>query len=349
MAEILPVVYPLTTGAVVVAVLYGLVWCVLGAVAGAVALGGVLAAFAGACLYCGKGYRSEDVNVRRKEIKVTMVGKGERSIEECRGDEEVEISVVVPCYNEEKRIEKMVKETVEYLKEKQKDRVWEIVVADDGSTDNSVMHCLKLAVVYGIEKQLKIVKVRPNRGKGYAVKQGVFASSGSLILMADADAASDINEFAALEATLNKSTNTHIAIGSRAHMEEESKASRTPLRTLLMHIFHFCVVFTFAFAHKHTAIRDSQCGFKLFTREAAFKTFSNLRLERWAFDVELLVVASILGYKVSEVQIKWEEIEGSKMSLKGMIRMGLELLLTCVCVRFGLWTVRDVAVPKEHS
>ena len=131
-----------------------------------------------------------------------------------------------------------------------------------------------------------MVPVLPNRGKGYAVKQGVFASSGKLILMADADAATDINDLPELEKRLTPTCN--IICGSRAHMEESSKAERSIPRSCLMHMFHFCVAFTFCITHRPTSVRDTQCGFKLFTREAALRTFSNIHLERWAFDVELV-------------------------------------------------------------
>ena len=120
--------------------------------------------------------------------------------------------------------------------------------------------------------------------------QGVFASSGDVILMADSDAATDITELGNLEAYLaeHKGDGMGVVIGSRAHLEEESKATRSGPRLLLMHLFHFCVSFTFAFADTHTELQDTQCGFKLFTREAALRTFSNLYLERWSFDVELV-------------------------------------------------------------
>ena len=110
--------------------------------------------------------------------------------------------------------------------------------------------------------------------------------------MADSDAATDISEVENMRRVLAEgaAAGVGIVIGSRAHLEEASKASRSGPRSLLMHIFHFCVAFTFAFIHRNTTLKDTQCGFKLFTREAALRTFSNIYLERWAFDVELVWV-----------------------------------------------------------
>eukprot|EP00755_Sulcionema_specki_P018056 Sspe_Gene.11511::Locus_3896_Transcript_1_1_Confidence_1.000_Length_1166::g.11511::m.11511/K00729/ALG5; dolichyl-phosphate beta-glucosyltransferase len=322
------------------ALLIGLL-AVLGAVTvlymylGVVPIALLLAAVAVGAYVVGKRYHSENWRDRRRKLRWLVNGR-EEAIPENRT---VDISVVVPCFNEEARIKSMLDETVAHL---DKRRSYEIIVVDDGSTDNSVKVVQEYAEETGKADCIRVIRVVPNHGKGYVVKQGVFASSGRLVLMADADAATDIRDLEELEKKIEGKT--EIVVGSRAHLEKKSMAQRTFHRTLLMNLFHFCVSFTFAFTGRPSHIRDTQCGFKLFTRSAARRTFSNIHLERWAFDVELLVVAGKLGIDVAEVQVHWSEIEGSKMNLKGMVRMGLELLLTCLCIRLGVWTTHDVDV-----
>lgn len=93
--------------------------------------------------------------------------------------------------------------------------------------------------------------------------------------------------------------------GSRAHLEEEAIAERSLFRTLLMKGFHFLVWFLLV-----RGVRDTQCGFKLMTRSAARKLFTNLHINRWAFDVELLYMAQALNMTITEVAVRWKEIEG---------------------------------------
>eukprot|EP01061_Rhynchopus_euleeides_P029494 TRINITY_DN4834_c0_g4_i3.p1 TRINITY_DN4834_c0_g4~~TRINITY_DN4834_c0_g4_i3.p1 ORF type:complete len:348 (+),score=134.85 TRINITY_DN4834_c0_g4_i3:134-1177(+) len=331
--------YPLLTGAVVVAaallLLQQAVCCWYGTVSIALCLAWLLHSVGSSI---GRGYTKELWRERRERL-VYHTSKRVEALPFRQREQGIVLSVVAPCFNEAERIGRMLEETADYLKPR--GSAWELIVVDDGSTDDSIEVALAAAKSLGIDDNVKVVPIKPNHGKGYVVKQGVFASSGDYILMADADAATDITELGSLEKYLkdHESEGMGVVIGSRAHMEEESKATRSPFRLLLMHIFHFCVAFTFAFSYKHTELQDTQCGFKLFSRKAALATFSNLHLERWSFDVELLVVAAMLGIGVGEVQVKWEEIEGSKVTVKSMVRMGMELLLTCFCLRFGVWRV----------
>ncbi|KAJ9449436.1 Dolichyl-phosphate beta-glucosyltransferase [Diplonema papillatum] len=329
---------PLCTGVVVIALAWAGLSVALGLAGAALLLAAVLAAGVAVALRVGSNYTNEAAADKRPSL--AFLKAGSTATFPASSEPPVTHTVVAPCFNEARRIGRMIEDTVAFFK--QKGESWELIIVDDGSTDDSIKTSLDHALRLGVQDCVKVLPVMPNRGKGYAVKQGVFASSGQYILMADADAATDIRDLDKLLPFLKtrKGPTYDIVIGSRAHLEEESQATRSFLRTILMHIFHFCVSFTFAFSHTHTHLRDTQCGFKLFKRDAAMAMFSNLRIERWAFDVELLVAASILQYRVHEVQVRWEEIDGSKMSVKGMVRMGLECLLTCVNVRCGMWKVR---------
>lgn len=239
------------------------------------------------------------------------------------------LSVIVPAYNEEKRLPSMLKETTEYL-EKQNYK-YEIIVVDDGSNDATCSVVRDFAKELGDDK-LKLLKLTRNHGKGGAVRLGVLSSSGQLVLFADADGATRFEDFEKLEQTL-KDKDQLVAIGSRAHLEKESIASRSLFRTLLMYGFHFIVWFLTV-----RTVKDTQCGFKLFKRELAIKVFNQLHVEGWAFDVELIFLLEYLKVNINEVAVNWIEIEGSKIvPVFSWIAMGLDVLKISFMYTLGIW------------
>ncbi|XP_022376393.1 dolichyl-phosphate beta-glucosyltransferase isoform X3 [Enhydra lutris kenyoni] len=223
------------------------------------------------------------------------------------------LSVVVPSYNEEKRLPIMMDEALGYLEERQK---------------------------YGSDK-VRVITLVKNRGKGGAIRMGIFSSRGEKILMADADGATKFPDVEKLEKGLNDlqpwPEQMAIACGSRAHLEKESIAQRSYFRTLLMYGFHFLVWFLCV-----KGIRDTQCGFKLFTREAASRTFSSLHIERWAFDVELLYIAQFFKIPIAEIAVNWTEIEGSKLvPFWSWLQMGKDLLFIRLRYLTGAWRLEQ--------
>lgn len=140
------------------------------------------------------------------------------------------------------------------------------------------------------------------------------SARGKNLLFADADGATRFADLDFLLSSMKKLTKDWkdevIVIGSRAHLEEEAKASRSIFRTILMHGFHLLV---WLFAVRK--IRDTQCGFKLLTRSAAKTCFTLMHVERWAFDVELLFIAQSYKMPIDEIAVRWTEIDGSKVSL----------------------------------
>ncbi|XP_007464295.1 PREDICTED: dolichyl-phosphate beta-glucosyltransferase isoform X2 [Lipotes vexillifer] len=224
-----------------------------------------------------------------------------------------QLSVVVPSYNEEKRLPVMMDEALGYLEERQK---------------------------YGSDK-VRVITLVKNRGKGGAIRMGVFSSRGKKILMADADGATKFPDIEKLEKGLNDlqpwPDQMAIACGSRAHLEKESIAQRSYFRTLLMYGFHFLVWFLCV-----KGIRDTQCGFKLLTREAASRTFSSLHIERWAFDVELLYIAQFFKIPIAEIAVNWTEIEGSKLvPFWSWLQMGKDLLFIRLRYLTGAWRLEQ--------
>lgn len=139
-----------------------------------------------------------------------------------------------------------------------------------------------------------------------------------------------------------------IAIGSRAHLEDEAIASRSFFRTVLMYGFH-TLVWLFAVRR----IRDTQCGFKLFTRSAARHLFALMHVERWAFDVELLYLAQYWRMPIAEISVRWTEIDGSKVTpIWSWLEMGCDLFLIWFRYTIGAWSLQmppPEPAAKVHS
>ncbi|XP_065586317.1 dolichyl-phosphate beta-glucosyltransferase isoform X2 [Cyrtonyx montezumae] len=230
-----------------------------------------------------------------------------------------ELSVVVPSYNEEERLPLMMDEALDYLEKRQKrdpSFTYEVIVVNDGSKDQTTEVAMKYCEKYGSDK-VRVLSLVKNRGKGGAVRMGVLSSRGKKILMADADGATKFADIEKVEEGL----------------KNLQPWPRSYFRTLLMYGFHFLVWFLCV-----QKIRDTQCGFKLLTREAALRTFSTLHVERWAFDVELLYIAQHLGIPIAEVAVNWTEIEGSKLvPFWSWLQMGRDLLFIRLRYMTGAW------------
>lgn len=211
------------------------------------------------------------------------------------------LSLIIPAYNEEERLPVMLKSTLDYLSSSRKSisdsfkkilktkgggLQYELIVVDDGSLDNTIGVVKEYAQNISGDT-IKLVSMKKNSGKGAAVMTGMLRSSGQLCLMLDADGATDITDgmmkvIEGMEELLKSqpcndtSLKAAAMFGSRAHLEQTSSATRSKVRTLLMHAFHFFVKNLCS-----AQIKDTQCGFKLFTRPAVVKLFSNLHLRRW--------------------------------------------------------------------
>ncbi|CAL2043744.1 unnamed protein product [Caenorhabditis brenneri] len=252
------------------------------------------------------------------------------------------LSVIIPAMNESERIGIMLDDCCDYLEaraEIQEDFTYEIIVVDDGSTDDTADIVVQIATN---RKNLRVLKLKENRGKGGAVKMGVVHSSGKLILFADADGATKFADFENLEKEILRAAGGQpldesfpaVVVGSRAHLAAASVAERSFARTVLMHGFH-TLVYLFAVR----TIKDTQCGFKLFTRSIAARAFPVLHIERWAFDVELIYLCEKWSVPVSEVCVRWKEIDGSKITpIWSWLQMGRDLVLIWFRYQMGIWT-----------
>jgi dolichyl-phosphate beta-glucosyltransferase len=180
----------------------------------------------------------------------------------------------------------------------------EILVVSDGSTDNTNALVSELAAKHPC---LHLLSYSPNHGKGFAVRHGMMQAQGERVLFSDADLATPIEEIEKLTAALNSGSD--IAIGSRDVKGSQLERRQSMLRELGGRTFNKLVQIAAV-----PGIRDTQCGFKLFTRRAAQDIFSRCQVDHFAFDVEALYIARrLFGYKISEIPVRWAHQEGSKV------------------------------------
>ncbi|XP_022133738.1 dolichyl-phosphate beta-glucosyltransferase-like [Momordica charantia] len=260
------------------------------------------------------------------------------------------MSLIVPAYNEEYRLHGALEETINYLRQraaKDKTFSYEVVIVDDGSVDATKGVAFNLVRKYSVEN-VRVILLGKNHGKGEATRKGMLHSRGELLLMLDADGATNITDLEKLENQIHaevkkeasRDSSVRIsdvpitAFGSRAHLEEKALATRKWYRNFLMKGFHLVVLLTAG-----PGIRDTQCGFKMFTRSAARKLFTNIRLKRWCFDVELVYLCKYFGIPMLEVSVNWSEIPGSKLGPWSILNMLWELALMTVGYRTGIWRI----------
>lgn len=254
-------------------------------------------------------------------------------------DGSIYLSLIVPAYNEASRLPEMMKETMTYLTSRahsDPDFTFEIIIVDDGSRDSTYRVALEYTSQYGADK-VRVMRLVPNRGKGGAVQQGMLGARGHYLLMVDADGATRIADLEAVEAKMKKveKDGFGVSIGSRAQYESQALAERAWYRNILMYGFHFYVSLMCV-----RGIRDTQCGFKLFTRKAARHLFFNQKLRRWSFDVELLFIAQRLAIPIAEVPVNWTEIPGSKLDvLKATLQMARDLMVIRFAHATSLWSI----------
>lgn len=215
----------------------------------------------------------------------------------------VELSVVVPAFNEEARLEAPLREAAGWLR--QRGRPAELIAVDDGSRDGTAALVRRLSAEL---PELRLIRLPANRGKGYAVRTGVVNARGERVLFADADGATPFAEVERLEAELDAGAD--VAIGSRALHGGDVRVRARLHRRLIGRSFHLLVRLLTV-----RGINDTQCGFKLFRAAAAHDLFSRMRMDGFSFDVEVLLMAQHRGYRVAEVPVNWEHRPGSRVNL----------------------------------
>lgn len=198
-------------------------------------------------------------------------------------------------------------------------RDWSLTVVSDGSTDATENLVSEMAERV---PEVRLITYSPNRGKGCAVRTGILAAEADLILFSDADLATPIEELDKLESALE---GHDIAIGSRPLRESRLEVRQPWHREMLGRLFNLAVQ-----ALAVRGIHDTQCGFKLFRREAARDVFSRCTLDGFGFDFEALMIARDIGYRIAEVPVRWRHQEGSKVVL---MRDGPRMIAELVMLR----------------
>lgn len=224
-----------------------------------------------------------------------------------------QLSVIVPCYNEETRLPASLPVLQEYLRKSGLSH--EILVVDDGSSDGTVAF---VEAESARDPALRLLRYGRNQGKGYAVRYGALRAQGEWVLFTDADLSTPIHE---LEKFLPRIRGgDDVVIGSRALAESELKVRQPWWRERAGRAMNVLI-------RQLSGLKfvDTQCGFKLFTRRAAQEIFSNVTVRTWMFDVEVLVIAMKLGYRVTDVPVTWLNSGESRVRLSHAPRIFREL------------------------
>jgi dolichyl-phosphate beta-glucosyltransferase len=224
-------------------------------------------------------------------------------------------SIIIPAYNEHRRIGETLRHVLDYLHEQKWDA--EVVAVDDGSRDDTAQ------IINGFASQnpeVRLVSNPGNHGKGYSVRNGMLNARGQYLLFTDADLSSPISEALKLFAALDAGAD--VAIGSR-WLDPSLQFQRQPLkRRIYSRAFNLYLRLFLGLP-----FRDTQCGFKAFTRRAAETIFPMQQITRWGFDPEILYIARKMKMKVVEIPVIWGHDERSTIHpLKDGLRMGTEVL-----------------------
>ncbi|CAN5499859.1 glycosyltransferase family 2 protein [soil metagenome] len=229
---------------------------------------------------------------------------------------EPHLTVVIPAYNEEERLPQTLERIIEYYSSQT--YPWNVLVVSDGSQDRTGDLVRNVG-----NPRVKLIEYQPNHGKGYAVRTGMLAAEGDIVLFCDADLATPQEETEKLLPHIAQGA--RVAIGSRPMKESDLEIRQPWYRELAGRGFN-TLVQTLAIR----GIEDTQCGFKMFDRAATQEIFSRCKLDGFGFDFESLMIARDLGYRIDEVPIRWRHMEGSKVSL---VRDGLRMLRDLVKLR----------------
>jgi dolichyl-phosphate beta-glucosyltransferase len=228
----------------------------------------------------------------------------------------IELSVIVPAYNEERRLEPSLHRVLDYLV--RRGTTYELLVVDDGSRDATSQVAAKLA-----GQGVRVLRHERNRGKGAAVRTGLLASRGRKVLISDADLSTPIEEVEKLEPFLQDGT--PLVIGSRGLADSQIRERQPFYREMMGRTFNRLI---WMFGVR--GIRDTQCGFKLARGEEGRQLASELKIEGFAWDVEMIWLARRRGYGIAEVGVVWVNSPDSRVD---PIRSSFSMLRDIITMR----------------
>nr|MBU1328418.1 glycosyltransferase family 2 protein [Candidatus Omnitrophota bacterium] len=232
------------------------------------------------------------------------------------------ITIVIPAYNEEKRIIPTLKSIVSYFSDKKIPH--EIIISDDGSSDNTVKIATDLKTSY---PQISVFSLNKNSGKGKAVREGMIRGKGDYILFMDADSSTSIEEFEKFMPLIYRSKD--IIMGTRKSKGAQIIEHQPFLREFLGKGFTW---FSNIMTGAH--VSDFTCGFKCFSKKAVNDIFKKALIDDWSFDAEILFLAKRMGYEIIEVPVVWKNDRATKVrlvrdtlhSLRGLVRIRRQAL-----------------------
>jgi dolichyl-phosphate beta-glucosyltransferase len=226
------------------------------------------------------------------------------------------LSIVIPAYNEERRLPQTLDRILEWLGQ-ESIAFHELVVVDDGSSDATASVVEKY---HEAHPEVRLLRNPGNRGKGYAIRHGMLEARGEWILYTDADLSTPITEIAKLSAAAIQQQ-ADVAIGSRALNRALVEVHQPAFREYSGRFFNLIMR-----AVTGLQFRDTQCGFKLFRSAAARQIFSLQKQDGFSFDVEDLVIAKKLGLRAIEVPVRWANVEGTKVRLSQGLKSFADLV-----------------------
>jgi len=245
-----------------------------------------------------------------------------------------EYSIVFPAYNESERITRSLDQALQFVAQQGWDA--EVIVVNDGSRDDTADIVRRYAALHPI---VHLLENPGNRGKGYSVRNGVLHATGDYILFCDSDLSSPIREATTLFDALR--TGADVAIGSR-WLNPALMTERQPVfRQIAGRVFNLLNRTILGLKFK-----DTQCGMKAFTREAAHNIFARQRVERWGFDPEILFLARKLGYRTVEIAVEWAHDDRSKIN---PVVDGMKMFLEMLQIRWNSASGRYVKAELEVS
>jgi len=260
---------------------------------------------------------------------------GEGTVAACQAasSSAIRYSIVLPAFNEGARLGTTLQRVLSYVAS----QGWnaEIIVVNDGSRDNTAEITRNYAEGHA---NLRLLENPGNRGKGYSVRNGMLNATGDVLLFSDADLSSPIEEAPKLLAAIERGAD--VAIGSRWLQSKLQTRRQSLCRQLLGRTFNLVPRLLLGLRYK-----DTQCGFKVFTRRSALAIFPRQRIERWGFDPELLFLARKFGHRVVEIPVAWSHSDGTRINV---LRDGLRMVWEMVRVRLYSWA-GQYDVPAEIS
>ena len=233
------------------------------------------------------------------------------------------LSVIIPACNEEKYL----RETIDAVRKQNKDN--ELIVVSDGSKDGT---CELVKEFSKKNSNIKLLSYEKNRGKGYAVKTGMLGAVGDLRLFMDSDNSTPIEELDKLTKLIKPNDIYDVVIGSLAMPGAEINKKEFILRVIAGWLGNIIIQLLVL-----PGIKDTQRGFKLFTRTAAEKIFSKTKIERWGFDIEVLALARKFGFMIKEIAVRWSHDDRSKIRPWAYAQVLGEVLKIRYWLTFGFY------------